>query len=109
MRPGTLMVLFLVLAIALPLGVAADDPPAPTARHQFRVAGQPVAGPAEVVTFVLDFAPGAATPPHTHPGLVVVTVLEGAVTFRHVHGEKTYRVGESFTEVPGEVGTALNL
>jgi hypothetical protein len=30
---------------------------------------------------VLDFAPGAQTPPHTHPGQVVGTVLAGEITF----------------------------
>jgi quercetin dioxygenase-like cupin family protein len=108
-RRSLLATLVLILALVLPLGVAADDPPAPTTRFLFRVPGLPVAGLAEMVTFVNDFVPGAATPPHTHPGLLLATTLEGTLTFRTGGAEKTYRVGESFTERPGEVGTALNL
>jgi len=107
-RRSTLAVLTLLLTLALPVGVAAQAPPAPTTRHQFRVDSPPTAGLAEVVTFLFDFAPGAATPPHLHPGLVLATVLEGALTFRTDGGERTYRVGESFIEPPGVVGTALN-
>jgi quercetin dioxygenase-like cupin family protein len=62
-----------------------------------------------MVTFLNEYAPGAQTPPHTHPGLTLVTVLEGSVTVRLGGGEKVYKVGESFTEVPGETLTALNL
>jgi len=108
-RRGILATLILILAFALPVAVAADDPPAPTTRHQFRTAGLPVAGPAEVVTFIFEAQPGAATPAHTHPGLVLVTMIEGVQTFRTGGAEKVYRVGESFTEQPGVVGTALNL
>jgi quercetin dioxygenase-like cupin family protein len=57
---------------------------------------------------VLEFAPGAATPPHTHPGLIIVTVLEGALTFSHGGTEKTYGVGETFAELPVAVGQAVN-
>jgi quercetin dioxygenase-like cupin family protein len=103
--------IWLVLALllsALPLGALADDPPAPVSRHQYRVAGLPTTGPMEVVTFVLDFPPGAATPPHTHPGLTLGTVLEGELTFDTAGTKKVYRTGESFTELPGEVGVAAN-
>src|SRR3712207_8749609 len=47
------------------------------------------------VKFVLEFPPGAQTPPHTHPGLTMATVLEGEVTFRTQGGEQTHRVGDS--------------
>jgi quercetin dioxygenase-like cupin family protein len=62
----------------------------------------------ELVTFVLEFAPGAATPPHTHPGLTLATVLDGEVTFDTKGAKTTYRAGQSFTELPGEVGVAAN-
>ena len=107
-RHRTLAALALILALILPLGVAADDPPGPTTRHQFRVDSLPLVGLAEMVKFVNEFQPGAATPPHTHPGLVLVTVMEGELTFRTPRGDKVYRVGESFSEGPGEVVTAVN-
>ncbi len=104
-------VAFVIVALLLTLGMAppvAADPPANTVRHQFRTDGLPVSGPMEMLKFVLDFAPGAATPPHTHPGLLVATVLEGALTFSHGGVDKVYGVGESLTEVPNEVGLARN-
>ncbi len=107
-RHRALAALALILALILPLGVAADDPPGPTTRHQFRVDSLPLAGLADMVKFVNDFPPGAATPPHTHPGLVLVTVLEGELTFRTPRGDQVFRVGESFSEGPGEVVTAVN-
>lgn len=103
---------FVIVALLLTLGmapsVAAADPPTNTVRHQFRTDGLPVSGPTEMVKFVFDFAPGAATPPHTHPGLLVATVLECAITFSHGGTETVYGVGESLTEVPNEVGLARN-
>ena len=107
-RRSIVAILFLILALVLPVAVAAEDPPGPTPRLLYRVAGLPVAGPAEMVTFVADFPPGAATPAHTHPGQVLVTVLEGAITFRTAGGEKVYKVGESFIEPPGVVVTGVN-
>ncbi len=108
-RHVRILVFAMLLALGLPLSALADDPPAPTQRHLYRVAGLPMTGPAEVVTFVLEFPPGAATPPHTHPGLTLATVLEGEVTFDTQGTKQTYRVGESFTELPGDVGVAANL
>jgi quercetin dioxygenase-like cupin family protein len=102
---------FVIVALLLTLGMApavAADPPANTVRHQFRTDGLPVSGPTEIVKWVLEFAPGAATPPHTHPGLIIVTVLEGALTFSHGGTENTYGVGETFAEVPNDVGVARN-
>src|SRR5947209_18066551 len=106
-------VAFVIVALLLTLGmapsVAAADPPPNTIRHQFRIDGLPVSGPAEVIKFVLDFAPGAATPPHTHPGLVVSTVLEGTLTFTRDGTDEVYGVGDSFLEVPGQAYLARNL
>jgi quercetin dioxygenase-like cupin family protein len=107
-RHGVVTVLVTILLLALPLGALADDPPPPSARHQHRRAGLPITAPAEVVQFVLEFAPGAATPPHTHPGLTVATVLEGEITFETGGSTKVYRTGETLVELPGELGVARN-
>ena len=110
-RRLALAVTVLLLSLVLPLSVAAQ-PPAPVVRHLFRTAGIAVPGPFEVAHQVLDFAPGAATPYHTHPGLVLVTVTEGEVTFRNPgltpDNKRVYKVGESFIEQPGVVGEASN-
>jgi len=107
-RRSLLATLALILALVLPVAVAAEDPPAPTTRHQFRTAGLPVAGPAEMVTWVLDFAPGSATPPHTHPGMLLGTQLEGENTFTSGGADKVYKTGETLTELPGVVGVSAN-
>jgi quercetin dioxygenase-like cupin family protein len=52
----------------------------------------------------LESGPGAASPPHRHPGQVFVYVLEGELESQ-VDGRplKTYRKGEMFYEPPGGV------
>jgi hypothetical protein len=64
--------------------------------------------PFDVVQVILDFAPGAATPYHTHPGIVMVTVVAGEITFNLEGVDKVYKTGESFVELPNQVGQALN-
>ena len=51
--------------------------PRPFVSYQFKTDVNPMTEPFDVVQQLLDFAPGAATPVHTHPGIVVVTVLAG--------------------------------
>jgi len=50
----------------------------------------------------LEYAPGAGTPPHHHPGPVVVYVLDGAIESQ-VEGKPlaTYRRGDAFFEPAG--------
>ena len=49
----------------------------------------------------VNYGPGEASPPHTHPCAVVGYVVEGSLRMR-VEGqpEKLYSVGESFYEAP---------
>jgi quercetin dioxygenase-like cupin family protein len=68
----------------------------------------PAAGNANLLGVVLDFAPGQGFPNHVHGGPVVVYVLSGAITVRDDSGAKTYSAGESWTEMPGHVHSALN-
>ncbi|MFN8514128.1 MAG: cupin domain-containing protein [Thermomicrobiales bacterium] len=107
-RRTILAILTLILALILPLTVAADDPPTPTTRHQYRLDGLPITGPAEIFTQVFETQPGSRTPQHTHPGLVLGTVFEGELTMTVGGVEKTYTVGQSFTEPPGVVAIAHN-
>src|SRR5438874_1822781 len=97
-----------LFALALPLGAAARDSPGPAMRYQFRAGGLPVAGPAEVVTFVFDFAPGAQTAQQTPAGLLLATVLEGELTVRANEAERPYRPGETLVQRPGEASLAAN-
>jgi quercetin dioxygenase-like cupin family protein len=55
----------------------------------------------EATVITVDYAPGAASDPHVHPGSVFAYVLEGAVVSQ-VEGEEpvTYTKGQSWYESP---------
>jgi quercetin dioxygenase-like cupin family protein len=82
--------------------------PRPTVSYQFKTDVAPMSVPFDVVQQGLEFAPGAATPWHTHPGLVMVTVLAGELTFTYRGATTVYREGESFIEEPGQLAQARN-
>lgn len=82
--------------------------PRPTPSYQFRTDVAPMTEPFDVVQQELEFAPGAATPWHTHPGLVMVTVLKGDLTFTYRDATTIYHEGESFVEEPGVLAQARN-
>jgi quercetin dioxygenase-like cupin family protein len=80
----------------------------PTTSYQFRTDVEPITAPFDVVQQELEFAPGTATPWHTHPGLVMVTVLKGELTFTYQGATTVYREGESFVEELGRLAQARN-
>ncbi|PWC61369.1 cupin [Azospirillum sp. TSH7] len=54
---------------------------------------------------LVEYGPGGYSPAHTHAksALIYATVLEGAIRSKVNDGPtKTYRVGENFTELPGD-------
>jgi quercetin dioxygenase-like cupin family protein len=54
---------------------------------------------------LVEYAPGASTPAHTHAksAFIYATVLEGAIRSKvNDEPEKVYRAGQSFTELPGD-------
>ncbi len=61
--------------------------------------------PGKVIQVIgLDFAPGAASPPHRHPGHVFVYVAEGMVKNEiNDEGEKTFAAGQFFHEAPNDL------
>jgi quercetin dioxygenase-like cupin family protein len=61
-----------------------------------------------VLQAVLDFAPGAWTPVHTHGGPAYVTVLEGEMTLRMGGADQTFRAGEGWIDNPDEPHAAGN-
>ena len=90
-------------------GLAQELPPGPEAvyRTSFEVTEVPEE-PFEVINIILEFAPGAWTPMHTHGGLGLVTVLEGTLSRKTLEGEEaTFAPGESWLET-GEVEAAGN-
>lgn len=57
----------------------------------------------------LTFAPGAYTGWHSHPGFVVVTVVEGSLDAYDKHCQlQKFTAGQSFTEGAGHVHDVLN-
>jgi quercetin dioxygenase-like cupin family protein len=83
-------------------------PPRPLTSYQFKTDVDSMTKPFDVVQAILEFAPGAATPYHTHPGIVMVTVIAGELTFNLEGVDHVYKEGESFVEVPNQVGQARN-
>jgi hypothetical protein len=57
---------------------------------------------------LLDFAPGAWTPPHTHGGQTLNTVLEGGITLRENNTEKIFKPDEGWFATPEQVHAAGN-
>ncbi|MDQ3811310.1 MAG: cupin domain-containing protein, partial [Chloroflexota bacterium] len=96
------------LVLLLPASAALGQQPGPTtvAEKRFEAADPPAQ--AEVQQVVLDFAPGAWTPTHTHGGDVYVMVLEGAVTLRQGGREETFRAGEGWIDSRDEPHAAGN-
>ncbi len=51
----------------------------------------------------VEYAPGASTPPHTHPADTFVYVLEGALEMQVAGGElKVLKQGDTFYEKPSD-------
>ena len=54
---------------------------------------------------LVEYAPGGSSPAHTHPpsAFIYATVLEGEIRSQVNDGPvKTYKAGESFSEMPGD-------
>jgi len=86
-----------------------DVPPGPQVvyRTAMEVSNPPAVF--DTINLVLDFAPGASTPLHSHGGQGIVTVLEGELVHRPEGGEeRRLRPGESFLETPGHAHIAAN-
>jgi quercetin dioxygenase-like cupin family protein len=99
-----LCTLFLV---AVPLAAAAADRPKEANRrvtlvyqHELpNVPGKSIKG------VLVEYGPGGYSEAHTHPAsaFIYATVLEGAIASQVNDGPvKTYRAGESFSELPGD-------
>lgn len=105
-----------VVAFVVPHGAKPTTPvagqPAPSILNKtlytFTLASPNVSGGYGIVQQVLDFASGAQTAKHKHGGPGVITVLQGQVTLNVDGVEKTYRAGDSFTEMPGQTLQAFN-
>ena len=65
-----------------------------------------------IFMFKNDFAVGATSGWHSHPGGAIVVVTAGAITFHRAAGNNcettVYKVGDAYTERTGEVVMAQN-
>jgi quercetin dioxygenase-like cupin family protein len=86
-----------------------DLPPGPTTVHRSTLPGITMEGEFEVINLILDFAPGAATPLHTHGGPGIVTVLDGELVFAaEGKPEQLAKAGDVYLDLPGTHHTAVN-
>ena len=98
----------LIVGSGLALNVAQSQQPAITRsdllRHDLGVPGR------EVVQVRVDFAPGAAFPPHSHPGEEIAYVIEGLLEYRF-EGKPpvTLKAGEVLFIPAGTIHSARNV
>lgn len=91
----------LALAAAMP---AAAHGPGEVVTPQFEQAIPNVPGKA-VVALLVDYAPGGASPAHTHAksAFIFAYVLSGAIESQVNDGpRRIYRTGQSWSEMPGD-------
>ncbi len=107
-----LVVLFITVVLPMLLTAQAalgqDLPPGPTVKYRSNFQAANLPAQFDTIQMVLDFAPGAWTPLHSHGGEVFVTILEGEMTVRDQAGERVYRPGDTWIEHPGDVHEAGN-
>ena len=103
-----LAVAVLVVGSGLALNVAQSQEPdikrTDLLRHDLGVPGR------EVVQVRVDFAPGAAFPPHSHPGEEIAYVIEGLLEYRF-EGKPpvTLKAGEVLFIPAGTIHSAKNV
>ncbi len=109
-RYPVLVLLALTVALFASSVASGQAPPGPATRYNTRFTE--VSGPAasfDIVQQVLEFAPGAAAPFHTHGGPGFVTVIEGELTLRELgKAGVSLKAGETIRELPGEVRDVTN-
>jgi quercetin dioxygenase-like cupin family protein len=98
----------LIVASGLALNVAQSQQPGikrtDLLRHELSVLGR------EVVQVRVDFAPGVAFPPHSHPGEEIAYVIEGQLEYR-LEGKPpvTLKAGEALFIPAGTIHAARNV
>jgi quercetin dioxygenase-like cupin family protein len=88
---------------AVTISVAQADADAKDGTILTALMEKPLANRSAAVAGLLtvEYAPGAGTPPHSHPADTFVYVLEGAIEMQVAGGElKTLKQGDTFYELP---------
>lgn len=92
----------IVTTLGVSSGVAADNKPKATVVYDHalpNVPGKSIKG------ILVEYAPGDASPGHTHPksAFIYATVLEGAIRTSVNDGPAVvYKAGQNFSEFPGD-------
>jgi quercetin dioxygenase-like cupin family protein len=93
------------LAIATASPVLAHDAEAETVTKNFEAAIPNIPGKS-LIALEVDYAPGAASPSHTHArsSFIYAYVISGAIESKVNEGEtRIYRAGESWSEPPNAI------
>ena len=93
------------LAISISGPAFARDGKPETVTKNFEAAIPNIPGKS-LLAVVVDYGPGAASPPHTHAksAFIYAYVISGAIVSKVNDGEtRTYRAGESWSEPPGAI------
>jgi quercetin dioxygenase-like cupin family protein len=91
--------LLLASGAALAHGGAGEEEVRPLAEAQL-----PATPAAQATALRVDFAPGATSRPHSHPGPVFVVVVEGQVESALGGGAlQRFTAGEAWYEAPGQL------
>lgn len=109
--PATVAIIAGILLVGLqaPSAFAQDMPPGVTVAAKGAFTPPQGLGAFQAMTFVLDIAPGAAFPLHSHPGRSEVLILQGVLTQHPADAPaKVYHAGDSFMEEPGAVHSVSN-
>ncbi|SPB14461.1 cupin 2 domain-containing protein [Caballeronia novacaledonica] len=94
---------YVTLAIVTASPASAHDSEGQTVATNFDAVVPNIPGKSMIVVEV-DYAPGGASPPHTHAksAFIYAYVIEGAIESKVNDGEtRVYRTGESWSEAPG--------
>jgi quercetin dioxygenase-like cupin family protein len=70
----------------------------PVTKFKNTLPGLTATGAFDVIQMVQEFAPGAATPKHTHPTPNLATVFEGAITVKLPGEERSAQTGQTIVE-----------
>jgi quercetin dioxygenase-like cupin family protein len=93
------------LAFSMPGPIYAHDSEAQTVTKNFAAAIPNIPGKS-LIAVEVDYAPGAASVPHTHAksAFIYAYVISGAIESKVNDGEtRIYRAGESWSEPPGAI------
>jgi quercetin dioxygenase-like cupin family protein len=92
-------------AFSMAGSIYAHDSEAETAKKNFEAAIPNITGKS-LIAVEVDYAPGAASVPHTHAksAFIYAYVISGAIESKVNYGEtRIYRAGESWSEPPGAI------